>query len=486
MKKIISTILTVLCMTAMVCCSNESVIMGNESTTTTTIATTINANTLALGKVIANAKLQEAVMNGNTSWTEQTEISDYYPIYTAGIDGVSHIEFKLTTNGEDAGYILASVTDNDILVPECSDNAKSTTEIYRDALSRTDFNVYRYNWFESAAESADNGRGGVTVLASIGFDGGDIRVHNGGRGEDREFDNEYAQKKAAYAAKLKENKCLPYYDKTDLERYYEQQTAAGRGEVEHTVYEYEKLSHYIGTDKNGNKYYLPNWNQPFIADNMLRNQPMGCGPVAWAMVYAYWSVCKGKTNLFPADIGENELYFNEEPCYSSYEFKDKTSKIVYTGMIWNVMKAIHDDTGTTHSLVEHTSFGLTMPLDMPKGMQYAKKKGYSFNVSTECNAMIYNNIYNEICADRPVIIYMDAWNFNGNKTSLHYTVAYGAGRKIYKSTNVVTEFWMDLNMGWNGKCRQVYCISEYYDDKPWKDQDGAMSSCFNYYQVNLR
>lgn len=35
MKKIISTILTVLCMTAMVCCSNESVIMGNESTTTT-------------------------------------------------------------------------------------------------------------------------------------------------------------------------------------------------------------------------------------------------------------------------------------------------------------------------------------------------------------------------------------------------------------------------------------------------------------------
>ncbi len=486
MKKIISTILTVLCMTAMVCCSNESVIMGNESTTTTTIATTINASTLALGKMIANAKLQESVMNGNTSWTEQTEITDYYPIYTAGIDGVSHIEFKLSTNGEDAGYILASVTDNDILVPECSDNAKSTTEIYRDALNRTDFNVYRYNWFESAAESADNGRGGVTVLASIGFDGGDITIHNGGRGEDSEFDNEYAQKKAAYAAKVKENKCLPYYDKTDLDKYYEQQTAAGRGEVEHTVYEYEKLSHSF---YNNNKHYaLPWWNQWKFTDGNNRGQYIGCGPVAWAMVYAYWYQFKNKKKLFDYDLISNNLYNNSSKCKPDYEFyvyennKRKTIK----GAIWNVMKEIHDLTGTIHSLVECDSYGLTWPADMPKGMQYARNKGYSFNEDTKRNVMIYNNIYNEICADRPVIIYMDAWNFNGNKTSLHYAVAYGAGRKIYKSTNVVTEFWMDLNFGWGGKCRQVYCISEYYGDKPWADQDNAMANCLNYYQVNLR
>ena len=227
-KRILTAAFTAVLLAA---CSNESIVTENEEITTTTIAATISASTLALGKMIANAKLQESVMNSNTSWTEQTEIIDYYPIYTAGIDGVSHIEFKLSTNGEDAGYILASVTDNDILVPECSDNSKSTTEIYRDALNRTDFNVYRYNWFESAAEAADNGRGDTTVLASIGFDGGYITVHNSGRGEDSEFDNDYAQKKAAYAAKVKENKCLPYYDRTELEKYYEQQTAAGRGDV---------------------------------------------------------------------------------------------------------------------------------------------------------------------------------------------------------------------------------------------------------------
>ncbi len=474
MKKILSTILTVLCMTAMICCSNESVVTGNESTTTT-LSTNIDANTLALGRMIADAKLQESVMNGNTNWTEQTEITDYYPIYTAGIDGVSHIEFKLSTNGEDAGYILASVTDNDILVPECSDTSKSTTEIYRDALNRTDFNVYRYNCFESAAESADNGRGDATVLASIGFDGGYITVHNGGRGEDSEFDNDYAQKKTAYAAKVKENKCLPYYNKADLEKYYEYQTAAGRGEVEQAVPEYDTLNNSF---VSGNIHYaLPCWTQLKFPDGNNKGQYIGCGPVAWAMVYAYWNAFKGKTNLFPVSIKKDPLYKEVGCSYTDTFYNVKAP-------VWSTMKEIHDCLGTTHSLVECASYGLTMPLDMPKGMQYAKNKGYSFNVNTECNLMIYNNIYNEICADRPVIIYMDAWNFNGNKTSLHYTVAYGAGRKIYKSTNVVTEFWMDLNMGWGGIHKQVYCLSESF--RTWNSEDGSMATCYNYYQVNLR
>lgn len=60
---------------------------------------------------------------------------------------------------------------------------------------------------------------------------------------------------------------------------------------------------------------------------------------------------------------------------------------------------------------------------------FVKNKGYSFNEDTKRNVMIYNNIYNEICADRPVIIYMDAWNFTSKgTTALHYAVAYGAGQ----------------------------------------------------------
>lgn len=81
----------------------------------------------------------------------------------------------------------------------------------------------------------------------------------------------------------------------------------------------------------------------------------------------------------------------------------------------------------------------------------------------------------------------DAWNFTKERQpAYHYAAAYGARRKVYKSNGIVTDFCMDLNLGWGGICRRVYCISDNYSNKPWADQDGAMACCFNFYQVNFK
>jgi len=136
-------------------CSNP--LVNNGGTTTTTIEIVenekIDTSRLNLGLYIAGRELTQRVESSNSPWNEKSVITGYYPIYTPGIDGVSHYEFKISTDGKDAGYILVSVTENDIEIPELAEYGLTTTETYRNALNKTDFRVYRYNWFESAAES---------------------------------------------------------------------------------------------------------------------------------------------------------------------------------------------------------------------------------------------------------------------------------------------------------------------------------------------
>ena len=186
MKKILSTILTVLCMTAMVCCSNESVVTGNESTTTTT--TGINYN---LCKMTAETQIMRTAQY-DEKW-EGAKITNHYYWYNPMIeDAPAYIEFKVTKDGQDAGYVMVSTTEQDFEVPEYSTEGKTMYECLQNQANSTNITATRFNSFDYMAE-VNGGRG---ESKRVFF--GDIAYMNnseGGRGCS-DYDEYIAQYKA--------------------------------------------------------------------------------------------------------------------------------------------------------------------------------------------------------------------------------------------------------------------------------------------------
>ncbi len=276
-------------------CSNP--LTGNNESTTTTIEVVdnekVDTSRLNLGLYIAGREYTERAESSNSPWNEKSIIAGYYPIYTPGIEGVSHYEFKIETDGKDAGYILVSVTENDIEIPELAEYGLTTTETYRNALNTKDFKVYRYNWFESAAESTTRGIE-TKVLATMGFNGVGLTVIDQTRGKSG-FEKEYENLKKSYTEKLKEKDCLPFYEKKSLEDFYKN-IYMNRNPITRGNVEPPKI---ISAERQLRSQFPSGWHLPsWTQRNRLNGYIMGCNNVAWAMVFAYWKQFKGKSHYF--------------------------------------------------------------------------------------------------------------------------------------------------------------------------------------------
>lgn len=286
-------------------CSNPVITDGRNVITTIEVFEDdkIDTSRLNLGLYIAERELSQRVESGSSYWNEKSAISGYYPIYTPGIEGVSHYEFKVKTDDKDTGYILVSVTENDIEIPEMAEEGLTVTETYKNALNTDAFKVVRFNWFESSAESTTRGIE-TKVLATIGFNGVGLTLIDQTRG-DNSFESRYADIKKDYTEKLKEKQCLPYYNKEHLKKVYDERQRSNitRGEpapIPQVVTEECKLKNYFG-----NGWNMPSWTQ---SEND-GGYPVGCASTAWAMVYAYWHQFKGKKKLFGNDLKSSVPYY---------------------------------------------------------------------------------------------------------------------------------------------------------------------------------
>lgn len=86
-------------------------------------------------------------------WTDESKVTDAFPIYLEGYANPSYYECKIMTGDSPAGYILVNVDATDLLLVEAVDSGLTLTESYGQELKRanSDFKVYRYGYVRSLA-----------------------------------------------------------------------------------------------------------------------------------------------------------------------------------------------------------------------------------------------------------------------------------------------------------------------------------------------
>ena len=437
-----------------------------------------NNNASLLARFVAENEIATRLSEDETLWTTDSKVTDLYPIYIAGVDGVAYYECKVETNGEDAGYVLVSVTKNDILISETAEEGKTLTEQYAKVLGTENFNVLRYDYFSSSAESSDVSRSGNSgiLLATKGFFDGNICVAETSRSSSSDWYYDY---KDNFGKKVIENGAVPQYTKEAMDVFYKDVNfTISRGGSKVEVPYIKGGTHHKLKNKFTNGQYMPNWKQYDMTDGF----PAGCGSTAWAMVYAYWHQFKGKSKLFDSlNLNSKKDIYSQSYCTASGG--DDSSIIINTmfdiGVYCN---------GTTGYDVYGGKYRMILPYTNPgmsTGIKYAQKKGYSASVS--CKTLwadwqgATDNIINEIKNDRPVILYFDGKNFEGKYFKYHYAVITGVKEHYWTNTDVTTQLRLDVDNGWGtnkDNYKQIYAFTH--------DVNVTATNCFDYYTVNIK
>lgn len=416
----------------------------------------------ALGLAVALREL--AAMRGNEpAWGEETTITDAFPLYLPGAGTPSYYEYKVTTGDEDAGYIVVNVDRTDILVIEAAVAGRTLTESYREATGRSDLRVVRYDWFASSAKDGDE------IVAAVGFDGSS-EVRAIGAGGD--LASKVIALDAEHAAHVEENGCARTQTRESLEAYYgssqisqleiTQDELDGGDFIDYlneTVpisgsWEYEHLDHSFSWP-----WHMPHWYQPAG----VGGYPVGCGPVAWAMVYAYWKQFHGKANLFDGMSLSDKWHPADCDPYRD--------NAIYYGM-WELAELVE----TVYGGSGDDKWGLTFPWKMDQGTAYAQARGYPFTTCEEDSGTEWSKfqeIEDEIAADRPAILRINA---DGTGAGNHYVAIEG--------TRHLEQVGLDslgyrANYGWWGKASPVWI---YVQSAP---SGGEYHSAFNAYYIHM-
>ncbi|OHD06383.1 MAG: hypothetical protein A2086_13155 [Spirochaetes bacterium GWD1_27_9] len=222
MKKIYLSI-SIIVLLLIIGCSNPTITSDNKQTVPVVEEKSIDYK---LAELIAENRINEMVYSKTTTWTKQSKIVKGYPVYTPGIKEAAYYEFKVMTDDKDAGYILVSVTQNDVEIPEISENGITLTEQYQQKTGLSEIEVVRYNWFESYAQKkieGDKFTNPNVIAESRNY--GIVKVE---QQEQKEISKQYYEKNLSYALDVVNNKCVSMYEKEDLNKYYsqkEQQTS---------------------------------------------------------------------------------------------------------------------------------------------------------------------------------------------------------------------------------------------------------------------
>jgi len=419
---------------------------------------------------LAVALRELAAMRGNEpTWTAATTIADAFPLYLPGMRTPSYYEFKVVTGGEDSGYVVVNVDRTDILVVETAVAGKTLTEAYRDATGRNDLQVVRYDWVMSGAVETVGGT--EKPMAVIGFeDSSDVVIVDSmtdvEAGEVAAYDAEYVQY-------VSENGCARPSTRESLDSYYGGSEIA---ELEITAEEvangdfieylndtvpvasslvYHSLDHHFSSPT----WHMPHWYQPHDADDY----PVGCGSVAWAMVYAYWKQFHGKSSLFNGMDLTDEWHPSDCNLYLGNQ--------INAGM-WEIAEWVE----TVYGGSGDDLWGMTYPWNMEQGISYAMLRGYLFTTCEEDSGTEWSKfqeIDDEIVADRPAILRINA---GGVGAGDHYV--------SIEATRYLEQVGLDslgyrANYGWSGKASPVWI---YVQAAP---EGGEYHSAFNAYYIDM-
>lgn len=311
--------------------------------------------------VLAKAFLKSGnVQASDSEWGDRGEISATYPIYIEGIDEVSYYECKVTVDGLEAGYILVNVNQTDVPVPSYSTSGVPNTESMIGASGNRSgsVKVFRYSPFQYLALDTKS-RGSAQVVSQMGF--GDISNHE-----------EITEERTLFVSEVKKYGTAIGVEKEELIESMNIDTSRG-----YSRWCSDELNY---TFSGG--WHLPHWRQTMIEVDG-KEVKSGCGPVALAMIYAYWRQFKGKDKLFN---GENLNDYDTAALPNSAVGQENYEEDYWLhyndtahSEIISVIKEIGDDIGTKYTATNSTTVGLYQR----RVENYPDSKGYDFKADVD-------------------------------------------------------------------------------------------------------
>lgn len=199
----------------------------------------------------------------------------------------------------------------------------------------------------------------------------------------------------------------------------------GAGHVwggEHRYHDEVRLSHGLAAQR-----HTPQWYQHKI-DNY---HSVGCGPVSWAMVYAYWYQFKGTTQLFST------------PGIAGVGGGDPS--------LVAPMDELAHHTETDYGQFNTQLYGRTWPGNFCGGIEYAKKRGYGHSRCLRVRGTEFDkfeHVKGHLQADKPVVLLIKA---DGRGMILNHLVVVERARIKQEKVNGK---WRDrdveyfVNYGW--------------------------------------
>lgn len=187
------------------------------------------------------------------------------------------------------------------------------------------------------------------------------------------------------------------------------------------------------------------WSQP----DLRGGYPMGCGPTAWAIVYAYWAQNHGAGGLFPGYTIDATNAGSDDPAVMAV--MEGVAGLVQTEYFEKGGPVKVDGT-KVFERGSRVKLGGTSAYDMCPGIRYAQEHGFPHSrcfriVGSEFDK--FDHIRRHLEANRPVILNIST---KGHRATNHYVVAEKA-RKIQEK---VGGQWRDrdveyfVNYGWGG------------------------------------
>jgi hypothetical protein len=400
---------------------------------------------LAIG--VASAELvDKAGVTERDAWTYESTISEAYPIYRPGSDTVAYYDCKVVTGGQDAGSILVNVDESDLIIPEALPSGKTVSEQYAELLGDWDFRVVRYDWLRTAAVGPDG-----KMRAKRGF-----------------LDDATAQQQMAAMERANtERGAFPLYDRSMIKAYYrdmraamgEQAPAGDIGVAEQAASDWRTDYAELANSVSGR--HTPSWRQIYLND---ADRFVGCGPTAWATLYAYWRQFHSAIELFEGiDVSR---FWTRSPGTDPE--------------IEEVLRELSADTNTYRKTVDGTNEGWTDIDDMCGASAYGTRRGYAStcrkDMGTEWDKFWLAHA--QLGANHPVILHMGATDDDliPNHFAVIEAAQKGQIKYLWTWHNRYVRYL--INFGGGDSSRWVYV-------RDWGQNDQAVYASHSMYRLDM-
>jgi len=376
---------------------------------------------------IALARIDLIQSTDEGQW-ENAEISDSFLWYNPMVtDGPAYLEFKITGNGKDQGYIMVSLTNLDFEIPEYHTEGKAMYEYLQSRAGTSDIKGIRFSPFSYAGEYTTRSGINRVYLGTL------ERLNEDA--ETRSDDNNYSYDSFMSNYILERNALGGIGGtKEELENHFK------------AIGESMKRSEYHITRGNPTPPYsatitgtIADWGTklPTYDQFVVGSGKSGCSPTAATIVLAYWHLKHGKTGFFSRtpSINEAGMTSNERDVvlglgnqsYMKTQYRDGFG---FTGAYetWDGLWRYTTDHGYNHLIVRWYYVDPNSHEGSPQ-----------FPVSITND---WNNIYTELANNRPAILHYQ--ETDGGHTAAIYSA------KLYRDqwTGVVASVESSVVTGW--------------------------------------